>query len=105
MQLTTIYLSVFENSQGVGHRVLSFIRTYLSVRSQQVLIDDLFSLMQLFEMDNSQGAVSGPVLSFTFYLLPLEIKFLKFNVNISFYADDKVLYLVYNNKITQQYFV
>ena len=39
-----ILLSVLENRLGLGHRVLSFIRSYLSGRSQKVLIGETFLL-------------------------------------------------------------
>ena len=95
-----ILLYVFENSLGIRHHVLSFIRSYLSGRSQKVLIDDIFFFA--FNWIGCSAKFCFRPFLFTCYLLPLELIFVELYVNYSFYADDTVFYFVYNSSVTHK---
>ena len=86
----------------MGHRVLSFIRSYISGRSQKVLFYDNFTSMQSVKSGVPQGSVLGPLL-FTCYLLPLELIFVKLNMSYDFHADDLVCFVYTNNNDSIQY--
>ena len=51
----------------------------------------------------TQGSVLGPLLFFC-YLLPLELIFKQIQINYHFYADDTVIYFVYEETVTQEMF-
>ena len=41
-------------------------------------------------------------LLFSCYLIPLELKFKQLNINDHFYADDTIIYFVYEETVTQE---
>ena len=94
-----LLLSVLETSLGFKDKVLSFLNSYLSSRSQKVLIDGEYSMQRTIKTGIPQGSILGPVLSF--YLVPLEVLFERLDVNYHFYANDTVIYFVYHASINQ----
>ena len=71
--------------------MLSVLNSYLSCRSQKVLIDGEYSMTRTIKTGFPQGSVLGPVL-FLCYLFPLEVLFERLDVNYRFYADDTYLF-------------
>ena len=95
-----LLLSVLETSLGFTDNVLSFLKSYLSSRSQKVLIDGEYSMPRTIKTGVPQVSDLGPVL-FSCYLVPLEVLFERPNVNYNFYADDTVIYFAYQVSINQ----
>ena len=87
-----LLLSILETSLGFKDEVLSFLSSYLSSRSQKVLIDGEYSMPRTIKAGVPRGSVLGPVL-FSCYLVPLEVLFERLDVNYHFYADDTVTIL------------
>ena len=65
-------LSILETSLGFKDKVLSFLNSYLSSRSQKVLIDGDYSMPRTIKTVVPQRSVLGPIL-FACYLVPLEV--------------------------------
>ena len=82
-----LLLSILETSLGFKDKVLSFLNSHLSSRSQKVLIDGEYSMPRTIKTGVPQGSILGPVL-FSCYLVPLEVLFERLDVNYLFYADD-----------------
>ena len=81
-------------------KVLSFLNSFLSSRSQKVFIDGEYSMPRTIKTGVPQGSILGPVL-FSCYLVPLEVLFERLYVNYHFYADDTVICFVYHASINQ----
>ena len=86
-----LLLSILETSLGFKDKVLSFLNSHLSSRSQKVLIDGEYSMPRTIKTGVPQGSILGPVL-FSCYLVPLEVLFERLDVNYLFYADDTYLF-------------
>ena len=97
-----LLLSILETNLGFKDKVLSFLISYLSSRSQKVLIDGEYSMPRTIKTGVPQGSVLGPVL-FSCYLVPLEVLFERLDVNYHFYADDTVIYFVYDSSINRAF--
>ena len=95
-----LLLSILETSLGFKDKVLSFLNSYLSSRSQKVLIDGEYSMQRTIKTGIPQGSILGPVL-LSFYLVPLEVLFERLDVNYHFNANDTVIYFVYHASINQ----
>ena len=90
-----ILLKRLENMVGVSGTALSWFASYLSGRSQQVVIDGSVSAKSKLTVGVPQGSVLGPIL-FNIYTLPL-YQLARDNDTFSeFYADDSQLYVVCN---------
>ena len=86
-----LLLSMLETSLGLKDKVLSFLNSYLSIRSQKLLIDGEYSMPRTLKTGFPQGSVLGPFL-FSCYLVPLEVLFERLDVNYLFYADGTYLF-------------
>ena len=95
-----LLLSILETSLGFKDKVLSFLNSYLSSRSQKVLIDGQYSMPRTIKTGVPRGIILGPVL-FSCYLVPLEVLFERLELNYHFYADDTVIYFVYHASLNQ----
>ena len=95
--------SILETSLGFKEKVLSFLNSYLSSRSQKELIDGEYSMPRTIKTGVPQGSILGPVL-FSCYLVPLEVLFERLDVNYHFYANDTVIYFLYHASINQRAF-
>ena len=82
-------------SIGIGGKLLSFLKDYLSERYQRVIIDGQSSDPGLIKAGVPQGSVLGPLL-FLIYIndLPNNIK-----SNIKLFADDTSLYIEVDDPI------
>jgi exonuclease III len=81
-----ILISKLESVGIVGH-ALHWIKTYLSGRSQSVVIGDSISSPLPILSGVPQGSVLGPLL-FTIYLLGIGEIFNKYSIKFVIYADD-----------------
>ena len=90
-----LLLSILETSLGFKDKV-----SYLSSRSQKVLIDSEYSMPRTIKTGVPQGSILGPLL-FSCYLVPLDVPFERLDVNYHFYAYDTVIYFVYHASMNQ----
>uniref|UniRef100_A0A3B4HAA8 Reverse transcriptase domain-containing protein n=1 Tax=Pundamilia nyererei TaxID=303518 RepID=A0A3B4HAA8_9CICH len=81
-----------EHFIGITGNVLSWLRSYLSGRSQTVSLKNDLSETCAVRHGVPQGSVLGPLL-FSMYLLPLGVLLHSFNVTFHYYADDLQLYV------------
>ena len=78
---------------GLSKTALLWFESYLSDRSQSILIDNVLSEPSCLNVGVPQGSVLGPVL-FNIYTSPLYHLCQNSNVSPGFYADDSQLYIV-----------
>ena len=93
----TILLNCLSNSFGVGGNVLSFISSYLAMRSQTVRVGSASSAPSDCSCGVPQGLVLGPIL-FTVYMSPIASVAYGHHVNQQQYADDTQLYIVFTKQ-------
>ena len=62
---------------------------------------DVLSSQQEIKTGVSQSSISDPLI-FSCYLLPLELIFKQLQINYHFYADDTVIYFVYEETVTHE---
>ena len=77
---------------GIRGPALSWFRSYLSGRTQSVVIGDIKSASRNLPYGVPQGSVLGPIL-FTIYTLPLGDIARKYGLKVHIYADDTQLYI------------
>ena len=87
-----ILLSRLSDLLGVSGNALNWFRSYLSNRSQCVVIDSTKSCFRLIDTGVPQGSVLGPIL-FNVYTSPLGKLVASHGCLYSFYADDSSLYM------------
>ena len=87
----TILMKRLEIEYGIKGVVLKWFHSYLSNRTQAVVVDGVKSEDRSLKFGVPQGSVLGPIL-FTMYMKPLSRITEKFNLNDHFYADDSQLY-------------
>ena len=97
----TILLSRLSSSFGITNSALSVFSSYLSNRSQTVLIDQSQSHKLPLLLGVPQGSVLGPLL-FTLYTTPLSHLLSSMSMNFHFYADDTQIYISFSNTDTDQ---
>uniref|UniRef100_A0A669B7W6 Reverse transcriptase domain-containing protein n=1 Tax=Oreochromis niloticus TaxID=8128 RepID=A0A669B7W6_ORENI len=87
-----ILLDRLEHFIGITGNVLSWLRSYLSGRSQTVNFNNVLSETCVVRHGVPQGSVLGPLL-FSMYLSPLGALLRSFKVTFHCYADDLQLYV------------
>ena len=79
---------------GLGHSVIKWIESYLTLRKQRVYANDTYSSFQTINQGVPQGSVLGPL----FYIIYANdlVDVVK-NCKVAMYADDTVLYTANKN--------
>ena len=77
---------------GIGGTVLSWLKSYLTNRTQRVCIGSMVSDEAQLKFGVPQGSVLGPVL-FSLYMVPLEDIIDRHGLSSVMYADDTQLYI------------
>ena len=80
---------------GITGKALQWLESYLTNRSQSVVIDGFTSNVANLVWGVPQGSVLGPIL-FTTYTQPLGAIARRHGISASFYADDTQLYSVFD---------
>ena len=78
---------------GVNGVALSWFKSYLSDRTQQVLVGNELSSRVKLMVGVPQGSVLGPIL-FNAYMAPLSDVLCDHGLNFHCYADDSQLYII-----------
>ena len=87
----TILLKRLKHELGINGVVLEWFSSYLSDRTQCVVVDGVRSGDKILKYGVPQGSVLGPVL-FTMYMRPLSNIISRFDLLYHFYADDSQIY-------------
>jgi hypothetical protein len=87
----SILLKRLENTFGITGSALSWFRSYLTNRTQSVVVNGLKSESSLLQFGVPQGSVLGPVL-FVMYISPLFDVVKRYNISHHAFADDNQLY-------------
>ncbi len=95
-----ILLERLENHCGITGCALEWVRSYLTDRTQSVVIGDMLSDPLPLDIGVPQGSVLGPLL-FTIYMLPIGHILREHGILYHGYADDTQLYLLFNPKDPQ----
>jgi hypothetical protein len=91
----SILLTRLSNYFGFSDSALNLLTSYLSNRTQSVVVDSVSSNTSLLDTGVPQGSVLGPLL-FSLYTTPLSHLMESFNVSFHFYADDTQLYVSFS---------
>ena len=83
---------ILEKYVGICGNALKLIKSYFSIRTQRVQIDNVLSDFANIICGVPQGSVLGP-LKFCFYLLPLSAILRYHNIGYYVYAEDTQLYV------------
>ena len=79
---------------GISGNVLKLFHSYLTLRSQVVVLSDSSSEQRYIECGVPQGSVLGPIL-FTMYTSPLGDIARRVGLSYHLYADDAQLYVAF----------
>ena len=90
-----ILLDRLSSTFGLRGSALDLLRSYLTDRTQKVLINDKSSPSSSLSTGVPQGSVLGPLL-FTLYTAPLASVLNNSNISFHFYADDTQLYISFS---------
>ncbi len=91
-----VLLSRLENSYGIRGNALKWFRSYLTDRSQSIIIDDEISEPKQLKYGVPQGSILGPLL-FTAYMAPMRDVISRYGLKYHCYADDTQLYISFSS--------
>ena len=92
-----ILLSRLKSYFGFTGSVLQWFRSYLTNRSQKVVISEVASSLRQLEFGVPQGSILRPLL-FVLYMAPLQDVISRHGLDCMFFADDTQLYIAVNPK-------
>ena len=92
----TILLDRLQHRYGLGGAVLAWFRSYLTDRTQSVVVRNTVSSNRRLQHGVPQGSVLGPLL-FSLYFAPLEDLIREHGIDCMMYADDTQLYVTVNS--------
>ena len=90
-----ILLVRLQTMYGIQGQVLLWLKSYLTDRSQSVIIGETSSKPKRLVQGVPQGSVLGPVL-FTLYTKPMADIIRKHGLDYHFYADDSQIYVTFH---------
>ena len=93
-----ILIERLKNMYGIDSTALNWFRSYLSNRTQSVLVEDSVSKELPMSYGVPQGSKLGPIL-FNSYIAPLSGIAHKHGVDDEKYADDEQLYLSFKPRL------
>ena len=96
-----LLLMIMSHRFGISGNVLKWFRSYLTLRSQVVVLSDSSSEQLYIECGVPQGSVLGPIL-FTMYTSPLGDIARRVGLSYHLYADDTQLYVAFKPGTTDQ---
>ncbi len=88
-------LDRLEANYGIEGKALQWFKSYLTDRTQSIIIDDEISEPKTLKYGVPQGSVLGPLL-FTAYMSPLKDVILKHGLRYHCYADDTQIYISFS---------
>ena len=91
-----LLLRMLEDRYGIGGTVHKWFKSYLSDRTQTVIIQGVSLDSQPLNLGVPQGSVLGPVL-FTLYSAPIAEIARKYGLRVHLYADDTQLYVSFSS--------
>lgn len=86
---------------GITGSALALLTSYLTNRTQSVMVDSHVSPLSLLSCGVPQGSVLGPLL-FTLYTTPLSYLLSDSKLSFHFYADDTQLYISFSANACQE---
>ena len=92
-----VLLELLESYVGIEGTALSLFRSYLTQRSQCVVVENVMSELVTLLYGVPQGSVLGP-LKFCLYTLPLGAIVRHHGLQFHIYADDTQLYIAFDHK-------
>ena len=99
----SIFFERLQSRYGIGGTVLRWFKSYLTNRSQAVVVNDRLSDIHILPCATPQGSVKGP-LDFILYTGPLsDVIGAHSGIMHMIYADDTQLYLVLHAAVIQDF--